>query len=528
MSTAAYQGGLISDTGRRLPANYKWAIVGMLWCITFFNYADRMALTANMPLIKGEFGLDKTTSGMLGSAFGYSYGLCALFAGFIVDRVRRRTAVLVGLCVWSAICMLTATAQSFWVLFMFLALEGLGEAFYFPAAMSMVGDYHGKATRSKAMSINQTSVYFGTIGGTAFAGYLGVNHGWRSAFLVFGAMGVVLALILWRFLYEPSRGAADRADSVADGDADPHLIRVVSTAPADTSPFFNSTGIIGILLLVSGLVLLINTARVIQDEPSIVTTIKEYVFFVLMVLFGLALSALRHLRKDREFWRFFRVFMTTPTAVLLLLAFLSANSVATIVLVWMPTFVFENVYAGNTAMLAVAGTFATMPLQLASMIGSPSGGTLADYLRARTPRGRILVQMLGVLCAVPFVFLCGQMQEKWALIAVLAGWGLFKGVYDSNIWAGVYDVVRPELRGMTTGFMNMIAWGGGALAPIGAGYIADWCKQNGIENGLGRAISGASGIYILSGLLLFTAAMLFVKRDSARMQAEVKAEAQQV
>jgi len=524
MSTAAYQGELVSESGRRLPANYKWAIVAMLWCITFFNYADRMALNANMPLIRSDFGLDKATGGMLGAAFGYTYGLCALFAGFTVDRVRRRTAVLVGLLVWSLICMGTATAHTFWVLFAFLALEGLGEAFYFPAAMSMVSDYHGKATRSKAMSINQTSVYFGTIGGTFFAGYLGKEYGWRSAFVVFGAMGLVLALLLWRFLHEPHRGAADRADSGVEEETDPHLLKHVSTGPADTTPFFNLTGFLGVLLLVSGLILLVNTARTIQDDPTIAETIKAYVPFALMALFGLVFSVLRRLRKDREFWRFFRIFMTTPTAVLLLLAFLCANSVATIVLVWMPTFVFENIYAKDAAMLAIAGTFATMPLQLASMVGSPGGGALADYLRARTPRGRILVQMLGVLCAVPFVFLCGQVHGKWALIAVLAGWGLFKGVYDSNIWAGVYDVVRPELRGMTTGFMNMVAWGGGALAPIGAGYIADSYKEKGLENGLGYAISGASGVYILSGLLLFVAAMLFVKRDSARVQAEIKAE----
>jgi hypothetical protein len=64
MSTAVYEGELVSESGRRLPSNYKWAIVAMLWCITFCNYADRMALNANMPLIKAEFGLDKPTGGM--------------------------------------------------------------------------------------------------------------------------------------------------------------------------------------------------------------------------------------------------------------------------------------------------------------------------------------------------------------------------------------------------------------------------------------------------------------------------------
>jgi len=519
--TVAYQPepDLYTESGRRLPASYKWALVAMLWFITFFNYADRMALNANMPLIRNEMALDKTTGGMLGSAFGYSYGLCAIFAGFIVDRVRRRNAVLLGLCLWSAICMLTATANSFWVLFGFLAVEGLGEAFYFPAAMSLVSDYHGKRTRSRAMSINQTSVYIGTIGGTYFAGKLGQTWGWRSAFVVFGAMGVVLALVLWRFLHEPKRGAADLADSGASVKTPAAPKAAAVHVPA--TPFLNITSVIGLVLVGLGAAFLTKSAMSGDTGGSIIDAVYHYAPYCVMCVIGGVLLALRYFRRDMEFWRFFRVFFTTPSAVLLLLAFFCANSVAMILLVWMPSFVNERFYGSDLAMLAAAGLFATMPLQLASMIGSPMGGTLADFLRARTPRGRILVQMIGVLCAVPFVFLCGQTHSKVVLVVVLAGWGLFKGIYDSNIFASVYDVIRPDLRGMTAGFMNMFGWAGGALAPIVAGRVAD-----NKDLGLGYAISGASSVYIISGLLLFAGAMIFVKRDSARMQAQVQAQAQ--
>ncbi len=502
---------LYTESGRRLPSSYKWAVVAMLWFITFFNYADRMALTANLPLIRTEMHLDKTTGGMLGSAFGYSYGLCAIFAGFIVDRVRRRNAVLLGLCLWSAICMATASSTSFWMLFGFLAFEGLGEAFYFPAAMSLVSDYHGKRTRSRAMSINQTSVYFGTIGGTYFAGLLGKAWGWRWAFLIFGTLGVLLTIVLWRFLHEPKRGAADLADS--DIKKEPEAAPKAAAAPAERGGFVNMTAVIGLALLGVGLLLFLRSVRSLAADAAILDTVYAYAPCVILSVLGVVLLALRALRKDKEFGHFFKVFFSTPTAVLLLFGFLCANSVATIILVWMPTFVVERFYASDMAMLAAAGLMATMPLQLASMIGSPSGGTLADFLRSRTPRGRILVQILGVLCAVPFVFLCGQTQTKVMLITALAGWGLFKGVYDSNIFAAVYDVIPPHLRGMAAGFMNMFGWAGGALAPIIAGRIAD-----NKELGLGYAISGASAIYILAGLLLFCAAMLFVKRDAARMQ----------
>jgi MFS family permease len=86
--------------------------------------------------------------------------------------------------------MATALSQNFRHLFFFRAAEGLGETFYFPASMSLIGDYHGRATRSRAMGLHQTSVYVGTIGGGFFAGLIGQHYGWRLSFIVFGGLGV--------------------------------------------------------------------------------------------------------------------------------------------------------------------------------------------------------------------------------------------------------------------------------------------------------------------------------------------------
>jgi MFS family permease len=132
------------------------------------------------------------------------------FAGFVVDRIRRKTAVLGGLQVWSIICILSALSRSFFQLLIFRASEGLGEAIYYPAALSMVSDYHGKRTRSRAMGILQTSVYAGTVGGGYWAGAIAQRHGWRAAILVFGGLGCLLGLGLIRLLREPVRGSADR------------------------------------------------------------------------------------------------------------------------------------------------------------------------------------------------------------------------------------------------------------------------------------------------------------------------------
>jgi MFS family permease len=193
--------------------HYKWYVVGMLWGIAFFNYADRQSVFSLFPLLSREFNLSDVQLGLLGSSFAAVYGITAPLVGFVVDRVPRKTAILGGLRVWSVICMATAVSRSFAQLLFFRAAEGLGETIYFPASMSLIGDYHGKATRSRAMGTHQTSVYVGTIAGGFFAGLIGQRYGWRWSFIVFGAAGLVLSFVLGKLLVEPIRGVADLADA---------------------------------------------------------------------------------------------------------------------------------------------------------------------------------------------------------------------------------------------------------------------------------------------------------------------------
>ena len=84
-----------------LRPNYKWYVVGMLWWISFFNYADRQAIFSVFSLLRYEMCLSKVELGLLGSSFAWVYGLGAPIAGMVVDRIRRKTAILGGLHVLS-------------------------------------------------------------------------------------------------------------------------------------------------------------------------------------------------------------------------------------------------------------------------------------------------------------------------------------------------------------------------------------------------------------------------------------------
>ena len=425
---------------REARSNYKWWVVAMLWLISFFNYADRQAIFSVFPLLERELGLTPVQLGLLGSSFAWVYGLGAPFAGMIVDRIQRRTAILGGLQAWSIICVATMTSRTFRHLFFWRAAEGLGETFYYPASMSLISDYHGRETRSRAMGMHQTSVYVGTIGGGFFAGLIGQYYGWRLSFLVFGGLGIILGLVLRKFLVEPARGATDVIEATG------------LHAPPPRSG-------------------------------------------------GLSLA------------EFLRLVARTPTLLCLMGAFMCANFVAVVLLSWMPKFLYDKFHMG----LAMAGLTATIFVQLASMAGAPLGGWLADKWRQRSARGRLGVQMIGVLGGAPFVALCGLTPSVGTVMLALTVWGFFKGLYDANIFASVFDVVRPEARGTAAGFMNAVGWlAGGGSAPLVIGLIAQ-------RESLSLAIALASTVYLAAGALLLVGLLFFVKRDAARMQAELAA-----
>src|SRR5437763_7493232 len=86
---------------------YKWSVVLMLWFICFFNYADRQAIFSVFPKLQEEFGFDKVRLGLIGAAFMWVYAFGAPFAGFIGDRVRRKSLILGGCLFWSCITVMT-------------------------------------------------------------------------------------------------------------------------------------------------------------------------------------------------------------------------------------------------------------------------------------------------------------------------------------------------------------------------------------------------------------------------------------
>lgn len=402
----------------------------MLWFICFFNYADRQAIFSVFPKLKEEFGFDKVQLGLIGSAFMWVYAAGAPIAGFVSDRLRRKTLILGGCAFWSIVTISTGWCSNLWHFVTVRALEGFGETFYFPATMSLVSDYHNRATRSRAMSFHQSSVYVGTIAGSWLGAWFAEYMGWRIGFYFFGTAGLVLAIVLWRFLREPLRGQSEAAPETC------------------------------------------------RAEPL---SLKET---------G-------------------RILFRTPMVVMLMLVFMGANFVATIFLTWTPTFLVEKFHFR----LTMAGFSGAMFIHLASAFSAPVGGMMADYFSKRFAGGRMLVQALGLTIGSVFVFLIGTTADVTTLLISMTCFGLCKGLYDSNIFASLYDAIEPRARASAAGVMNAVGWGGGALGPLAVGVLTQYGRRDTEMANMSEAIAYCGVIYLVGAALLVVTILFFARRD---------------
>jgi MFS family permease len=406
---------------------YKWLVVVVLWCVCFLNYADRQLIFTVFPLLANEFQLSDAGLSALSASFMFTYAIFGPLAGLICDRVSRRALVFAALVFWSVVAIATASASHYSALIAGVALGGLGEAFYFPAALSMIADYHAVDTRSRAMSLHQSSVYIGSIVGGAIAGLVGQYYGWRAGFRAFGAVGVAIGLVLLMLLKEPARGLSDAAGSK------------------------------------------------LETLGRLVDSLLQFV--------------------------------SNRTSLLLAAVFVGANFVAMVFTVWMPTYLFRQFRMS----LSMAGLNGSAYLQIASVAGVIAGGTLADVLvkQRRDDKGvRMQVQSIGLFCAVPFLLLSGWTGAAALVLSAMIGFGFFKGVYDSNLWAALYDVTPITNRGSALGVMNSLGWLGGAAAQLCIGAASE-------RYGMGVCLSATAGLYLTIGFVLWWVA----RRASAGSQA---------
>ncbi len=365
---------------------YKWQLVGILWFAYFLNQGDRQIFNVVIPLIKADLHVSDVQIGLVATMFTLVYGICVPLAGFAGDLFRRKWIIFLSLLTFSVGTLLTGLSTGIFLLIVFRSIAtGGGEAFYYPAATSLIGQFHQK-TRAMAMSIHQTSLYAGIVASGFIAGWIGENYGWRMAFLSFGAVGVLWALVV--------------------------LFKVNDTPMPAAKPEEE------------------------QAEKAAFSDIIKGVF-------------------------------SRKTVWFLSLAFGCMCFVNVGYLTWMPTYLHEEFGLS----LSEAGLHSTLYHFLFAFIGVLFGAQVSDRLAARRRQIRMEVEIIGLLLGAPFIYWLSKAGSLPACYVAMGLFGFFRGMYDSNLFAALFDVMEPRYRASSMGIMLSFAFIIGALAPVILGWV---------------------------------------------------------
>lgn len=187
--------------------NYALLVLATVYAL---NIADRFVLGTLIEPIKAEFHLsDGGVAFLTGVALAIFYVAAGIPLGLLADRTNRRNMIAWALFIWSSFTLLCGFSQTYWQLLLVRIGVGVGEAGGTPPSQSLLADEFPAASRGAAMSIFSIGSTVGAALGMAGAGWLTDLYGWRQSLIVFGAVGLPLALLVRLSLREPSRGVRD-------------------------------------------------------------------------------------------------------------------------------------------------------------------------------------------------------------------------------------------------------------------------------------------------------------------------------
>ena len=221
---------------RTLTRNMVLSVMVVLTLINFINYIDRYLLSALLESIKTEFALTDGEAGRLFTLFMVVYMVVSPLTGWLGDRRTRKYLVAVGVGLWSLATIGSGYARDYTELSIMRALVGLGEAGYATVAPAMIADLYAPDRRGRMLAYFYLAIPVGSAIGFILGGQLAehgagmvggpglellgladaADPGWRLAFIIAGAPGLIMAIVA-ALIPEPVRGSSDVAKP-ADGE----------------------------------------------------------------------------------------------------------------------------------------------------------------------------------------------------------------------------------------------------------------------------------------------------------------------
>src|SRR4051794_29257038 len=198
----------IDSPAARRAARYALAILTL---INLFNYLDRWVVASVVESIKkSELHLSDTQLGLIGTGFIVVYTLTSPLFGALGDRKKRPPLIALGVAVWSVATSLAGFARGFLSLFIARSTVGVGEAAYGTIAPALLADSFPIERRGRVLSVFFAAIPIGSAAGYILGGLVDQHYGWRAAFWIAGAPGLLLALLVL-VVKDPPRGLHDEA-----------------------------------------------------------------------------------------------------------------------------------------------------------------------------------------------------------------------------------------------------------------------------------------------------------------------------
>jgi MFS family permease len=184
------------DEGAIKPS-YKTYIFILLFLLYFFDIADRFMVSSLFPYIKQDWGLSDTELGLLVSTIYWAIVIFVFPISILVDRWSRKKSIAIMATIWSLVAMASAFTQNFKQLFTTRTILGIGEAAYVPGGLALISGLYPMKNRAKMLGLWMMAIPLGTAAGIALGGVIAANWGWRHAFGIMAAPGLVVAILFF-------------------------------------------------------------------------------------------------------------------------------------------------------------------------------------------------------------------------------------------------------------------------------------------------------------------------------------------
>src|SRR3954451_10370786 len=227
----------IDSPAAQRAARYALAILTL---INLFNYLDRWGVASVVESIKKSLHLSDTELGLVGAGFIVVYTLTSPLFGALGDRRKRPPLIALGVAVWSVATSLAGFARGFASLFVARSGVGVGEAAYGTIAPALLADSFPIERRGRVLAVFFCAIPIGSAAGYVLGGLVDQHFGWRAAFWIAGAPGLLLALLVL-LVKDPPRGLHDVGEWGVGGGESEHDVDSATNShaphPTPHSPF---------------------------------------------------------------------------------------------------------------------------------------------------------------------------------------------------------------------------------------------------------------------------------------------------